>query len=206
MNSPMMSRSFRATVLISAALLSGCGREAAENSTTAPSAAPPAVTASTIAPVPAATGSAETGGTAPGGAVADSSTASPSLPDAPTAPSSDPLSVAASASPAASNGLTDKYIVKLTPYPLTEVRFVIALNGEQIGDYSSKGEQDITSFVKPGKNTGTLSYIVTPGGPRYGMARFALGVQRDGKWNSIVNADVNGRMPNAKRNFSFVAK
>ncbi|MBC8140398.1 MAG: hypothetical protein H7Y38_03040 [Armatimonadetes bacterium] len=100
--------------------------------------------------------------------------------------------------------LAQTYIIKTKMISLQPGRFTLVLNGAVIGDYDSDGQQNITAFVKPGKNTGEIRYQRDPDARRFGSSVITVGYGK--KWNTIANAEISKASQSGTKRFSFVAR
>ncbi|MCA9796452.1 MAG: hypothetical protein KC910_31810, partial [Candidatus Eremiobacteraeota bacterium] len=87
--------------------------------------------------------------------------------------------------------LSDRFTVKVEQNKLLPADFTLTLNGQPVGSFAADSDQDVTRFIRSGENRGTLVYEakghILPTGAE---TRFVLGVERDGKWSTVMAQSV----------------
>lgn len=76
------------------------------------------------------------------------------------------------------------------------VAFEVVLNGETISSMESKGNVDLTPFLKSGKNTVTVRYEPGKNTNQFSKSVLTLGQQLGTKWNSLLKLGIG--KPDAK--------
>ncbi|RYG38945.1 hypothetical protein EON81_02330 [bacterium] len=103
--------------------------------------------------------------------------------------------------------ITEKYVVKVDPNVFIPAQFTLKINGEEVGNYDSKSNIDITEFVKAGKNKFTVVYA--PTGPyknRFAATVLTIGVNRNGKWSTVMKVSATQGSPKGTRTLTIKAK
>ncbi|MGE0491873.1 MAG: hypothetical protein AB7S38_21860 [Vulcanimicrobiota bacterium] len=103
--------------------------------------------------------------------------------------------------------LADRFTVKVEQSKLLPADFTLTLNGQPVGSFAANSDQDVTRFIRPGENRGRLVYeakghIL----PKGAQTRFVLGVERDGKWSTVVAQTVGQADPEGLKEFAFQAE
>ncbi|RYG49113.1 hypothetical protein EON79_02425 [bacterium] len=103
--------------------------------------------------------------------------------------------------------ITEKYVVKVSPNIFIPAEFTLKINGEEVGNYDSDSNIDITEYIKAGKNTFTVKYA--PTGPyTNSMAKtiLTIGVNRNGKWSTVMKVSASKASPKGTRTLTVKAK
>lgn len=70
--------------------------------------------------------------------------------------------------------------------PSQPADFEVILDGEAVATVNSKGNTDLTPFLKPGKNVATVTYVLGKNTNEFSFSSLTAGPQVVEKWNSVV--------------------
>lgn len=103
--------------------------------------------------------------------------------------------------------LTEQYTMKVDFHPFAPGEYDVSINGTPVGSFNSDGNQDITSFMKKGANKLEITWkkSAEPRN-RYSVSKLTIGVQRDGKWNTVANQELRAGVADGSRTITVNAK
>lgn len=102
--------------------------------------------------------------------------------------------------------LSNRYILKTTIMDQVPVVFDVSANGQPVGSFEARSEQDITQWVKAGTNTLEIRHhALHPGNPHFNST-LTVGEQTPTGWNTLGKVTVNGKSLDATRVIRFTGR
>lgn len=113
-----------------------------------------------------------------------------------------------SAAPSPASELQEQYTLKVVFSTAVPATFDVKINGDPAGSFTANSEQDITPLLKPGKNSVTIHTV--PGEvkrqSKYLDSKLTVGVNRGGKWSTVITHTVKTDSTETTKSYTIVAK
>jgi hypothetical protein len=118
-----------------------------------------------------------------------------------------PTPIAATPAAPIPAALAEQYSLKIDFHPFAPGEYNVTINGTLVGSFNSDGNQDITPFLKKGPNKVEIAWKKTAEPrDRYSVSKLTIGVQRDGKWNTVANQELRSGTADGNRTVTINAK